>query len=68
MKLVYLWPIGCVIVWFALIALAQVFLRLSGAWVIPAVVIAMPFGVFIGAGIAGVMSHVIQRWIREERQ
>ena len=67
MKLVYLWPICCVIVWIALIVSAQAFLRLSEAWVIPAVIIAMPFGVFIGAGIAGVMSHVIQRWIREER-
>jgi hypothetical protein len=68
MKLVYLWPICCVIVWLALIALVQVFLRLSGAWVIPAVIIAIPFGVLIGAGIAGVMSHVIQRWIKQERR
>jgi hypothetical protein len=68
MKLVYLWPICCVIVWFGLIVLAQVYLRLSGVWVIPALIIALPFGIFIGAGIAGILSHVIQRWIREERE
>jgi hypothetical protein len=65
MKVVYLWPICCIIVWSALVVLAQGVLRLSGAWVIPVVIIAMPFGVFIGAGIAGVMSHLIERWIRE---
>jgi hypothetical protein len=68
MKLIYLWPLCCVLVWAALIALAQVFLRLSGAWVIPAAIIAMPFGVFIGAWIAGAMAHVLQRWINEERR
>jgi hypothetical protein len=68
MKTIYLWPICCVAVWTAIVVLAQVFLRLSGAWVIPAVIIAMPFGVFIGAAIAGVMSHVLQRWIKEERR
>lgn len=66
MKMIYLWPICCVVVWLALIVLAQVALRLSGVWVIPAVIVAMPFGIFIGAGIAAVVSHHIESWFKQD--